>query len=137
MSEADDGLNSGRIRRLTQAALNVDVTLGRVEETASQIGVSLGHFKDVLDTFDGTLTTFADTLTALGASIDDVDRMLAQILGTRQGPDGLLERAERVLTTVDWVLTPLTVTRRISLGALGAVTGRAAGRAVTGPLPAD
>lgn len=125
MSEAPadqpNGVNAGRIRRLTQAALNVDVTLGRVEETAAEIGTSLDYFREVLETFDGTLDTFSETLTALGGSIDDIDRMLGEMLGTRQGVEGLLERAERVLMTVDWVLTPLTVARKIGTGTVSAV----------------
>ncbi|UGQ40868.1 hypothetical protein [Rhodococcus aetherivorans] len=89
---------SGRIRRLTQAALNADVTIARIEGVADGIGVSLANFDRVLGRFDEQLGDFAVAVDRLGASIDRVDLTLRKI--------------ERIVDTADWLLTPVTATRR-------------------------
>ncbi|MDM7487696.1 hypothetical protein QYS60_16680 [Rhodococcus sp. GXMU-t2271] len=104
---------SGRIRRLTQAALNADATIARVERAAEGIGVSLANFDRVLGRFDEQLGDFAVAVDRLGASIDRVDLTLRRI--------------ERIVDTADWLLTPVTAVRgqlsRLPTGMLPILSG--------------
>lgn len=106
-----DPAAAGRIRRLTQAALNADVTIGRVEGVVGEIGTSLDYFRNVLGTFDGTLDKFGGTLDSLVTSIDGIDDVVDALSDTQKDLDGLVSALGEVVSTVNWLLTPVHVAR--------------------------
>nr|WP_271214145.1 hypothetical protein [Rhodococcus wratislaviensis]GLK41548.1 hypothetical protein GCM10017611_84240 [Rhodococcus wratislaviensis] len=111
--EAAGGVDTaGRIRRLTQAALNADVTIGRVDGVAHEIGTSLDEFTRVLGRFDALLDKFADGLGTFAGTVRSVDGVVGSLAATEQDLDELLLRVGRIVETVDWLLTPATAARR-------------------------
>ncbi|WP_016883239.1 MULTISPECIES: hypothetical protein [unclassified Rhodococcus (in: high G+C Gram-positive bacteria)] len=107
-----DGVDTaGRIRRLTQAALNADVTIGRVDGVAHEIGTSLDEFARVLGRFDALLDKFADGLDTFAGTVRSVDGVVGSLTDPEQDLDELLLRVGRIVETVDWLLTPATAVR--------------------------
>ncbi|MDG3015549.1 hypothetical protein [Speluncibacter jeojiensis] len=103
---------SGRIRRLTQAALNADQTIGRIDGVAGDLSLSLEEFNRVLARFDETIDRFGGLLDGLAASIGTIDTVVGALARTQRNVDALLSGAERVVGTADWLLSPLTALRR-------------------------
>jgi ABC-type transporter Mla subunit MlaD len=108
---ADGDDTAGRIRRLTQAALNADVTIGRVDGVAHEIGTSLDEFARVLGRFDALLDKFADGLDTFAGTVRSVDGVVGSLTDPEQDLDELLLRVGRIVETVDWLLTPATAVR--------------------------
>lgn len=136
MSEPRSGLvagggdrdGAGRIRRLTQVALNADLTIERVEGVIGEIGSSLDYFRNVLGTFDGTLDKFGSTLDSLVTSIDGIDEVVGALSDTQRSLDGLVTDFGEIIATVNWLLTPVVVARvqlerLVDLPGAGAVNG--------------
>ncbi|MFZ2173552.1 MAG: hypothetical protein WAW17_05840 [Rhodococcus sp. (in: high G+C Gram-positive bacteria)] len=103
---------AGRLRRLTQAALNADVTMGRVDGVADEIGNSLDEFHRVLSRFEAMLDKFSAGLDGFADTVRSVDELVGFVAGTDQDLDQLLLRIGRIVETVDWLLTPAVVARR-------------------------
>lgn len=117
---------SGRIKRLTQAALNVDATLDRVGGVADELGMSLDDFQRVLVRMDALLEKFGGSLDEFAGTIDELNSVVRPLTADPEGIAQLIERADRVAATVDWALTPLTWVRAAADG-VPAIVGEAAG----------
>lgn len=121
---------SGRIRRLTQAALNADQTIGRIDGVAGDLSLSLEEFNRVLARFDETIDRFGGLLDGLAVSIGTIDTVVGALACTQRNVDALLSGAERVVGTADWLLSPLTTLR---LGWPGRATSGPDGKVGAGP----
>lgn len=128
-----DREGAGRIRRLTQAALNADLTIGRVEGVLGEIGSSLDYFRNVLGTFDGALDRFGNTLDSLVTSIEGIDDVVDSLTGTQQSLDGLVADFGEIIATVNWLLTPVSIART-QLARVAALPGAGAVNEALGVL---
>lgn len=107
---------SGRIKRLTQAALNVDATLDRVGGVAEDLGASLDDFQRVLGRMDALLERFGGSLDEFAGTIGELNSVVRPLTSDPDGVEELIARVERVVATVDWALTPLTWARAVTGG---------------------
>jgi len=94
-----------RIRRLTEAALNAESTLDRVDGLANGMSGVLddlshvvAHLDPSLDHLDAVLTSLKFELEGISESRADVDKLVAQV--------------GRILDLIEWLLTPAFVARQ-------------------------
>lgn len=103
-----------RIRKLAQAALNADVTVGQVDtileglsETLEDISKSTGNLDATLERFNDTISRINELAPRLHAV---VDRM-----------EGVVGRVERIVGIGESVILPLAATEQAVRGAVNKV----------------
>ena len=112
---------SARIRRLTQAALNVDATLDQVGTVADDLGVSLDEFRDVLGRMDAMLEKFGGSLDDFAGTVAELNSVVHPLTADREAAAVLATRIQRLVETIDWVCTPLRWAQAATGGVYGAL----------------
>ncbi len=99
-----------RIKTLTQAAMNADVTVGQLEdvlgglgETLTDLNDSLSHLNDAVDRLDNGLDHFEATL----GRIDDLMGRLVTLVAP---VEAIVERIDYMVGVGETVMSPLSVT---------------------------
>ena len=101
-----------RIKTLTQAAMNADVTVGQLEDvlgglgdTLTDLNNSLTHLNEAVDRLDGGLDHFEATL----ARIDDLMGRLVTLVAP---VEAIVERIDYMVGVGEMVMSPLSVTEQ-------------------------
>ncbi|MFZ2501905.1 MAG: hypothetical protein WAW88_04495 [Nocardioides sp.] len=115
------GRERQRLRKLAQAAMNADQTVGQVEGIVEDLGPVLQGLTGTIGELDGAIDNLETTLERLNASLDNVDNTVNRMAG-------VVTRLERVVSQVE-VLVSIGETAMKPLGAL-----ESAGRGVAGLL---
>ena len=103
-----------RLRTLTQAALNADVTVEQVDTLLTEHGDTLADLDKSTSGLDATLERFNDTITR-------IDELAPRRIGVVERLEGIVERVERIVGLGESVLAPWSVTESAVRGAVNAV----------------
>lgn len=124
--DGPDGPASGRLRRLTKAALNADRTIGRVDHVAEGLAESIDDFDRMLEKFEKSIDRFTIVLDRMAGSLDSMEGALGEFSATQRRAERLLGRVDEIVATAGWVISPLSLARRgaASLGGRRESDGR-------------
>lgn len=103
-----------RIRKLAQAALNADQTVGQVESLLADMGPLLAGLTTTTDSLDTTIATMDATLSKVDSTVEAMAGVVSRL-------EAVTSRVERVVLVMEVAIAPL-----------GAV--ESAGRAIAGRL---
>jgi flagellin-like hook-associated protein FlgL len=90
----EGGHERQRFRKLAQAAMNADVTVGQLDTIIGDLGGALTDFDRAMGEFDRTLGSF-------GAAMDDFSATLTRVDSTVTKMVAVVERIERVVGRVE------------------------------------
>lgn len=113
-----------RIKTLTQAAMNADVTVNQLEDllgglggTLSDLNTSLSNLNSAVDRLDAGLDHFEATL----SRIDDLMKRLVTLVAP---VEAIVERIDYMVGVGETVMSPLSVTEHAFRNMLSAVRER-------------
>lgn len=113
-----------RIKTLTQAAMNADVTVGQLEDVLSSLGNtmtdlnnSLARLNNAVDRLDGGLDHFEATL----GRIDDLMGRLVTLVAP---VEAIVERIDYMVGVGETVMSPLSVTEHAVRNMVNALRNR-------------
>jgi ABC-type transporter Mla subunit MlaD len=113
-----------RIKTLTQAAMNADVTVGQLEDvlgglgdTLTDLNNSLTRLNNAVDRLDGGMDHFEATL----GNIDDLMKRLVTLVAP---VEAIVERIDYMVSVGETVMSPLSVTEHAVRGAFNALRNR-------------
>ncbi len=113
-----------RLKTLTQAAMNADVTVNQLEGVLDGLGDTLGDLNDSLtrlntavDRLDGGLDHFEATL----SRIDDLMKRLVTLVAP---VEAIVERIDYMVGVGETVMSPLSVTEHAFRNMVNAVRDR-------------
>ena len=115
-----------RIRTLTQAAMNADVTVGQLEDvlgglgdTLTDLNNSLSNLNTAVDRLDAGLDHFEATL----GRIDDLMKRLVTLVAP---VEAIVERIDYMVSVGETVMSPLSVTEHAVRNMLNSLRNRTA-----------
>jgi len=118
MVDKGDGKNQrGRIRTLTQAALNADVTVSQVETILGDLGGTLDDMNKTIITLDTSIERFNET-------ISRIDELAPRLFGVVERMESIVERVESMVDLAESVIAPITATESAVRGALKSLLRR-------------
>ncbi|MGB6205660.1 ATPase [Mycobacterium sp.] len=113
-----------RIKTLTQAAMNADVTVGQLEDvlgglgdTLTDLNNSLSHLNEAVDRLDGGLDHFEATL----GRIDDLMGRLVTLVAP---VEAIVERIDYMVSVGETVMSPFSLTEHAFRNVVNAVRDR-------------
>ena len=114
-----------RIKTLTQAALNADVTVGQVDDVLTGLRETLTGLDTTIEGLDTALANLDITLARLNDSISKLDMLTSPLIAMVKQVEILVERFERIAGIGETMMTPIAATENALRGAVNAVRGRA------------
>ena len=116
MADRTTGTPRQRIKTITQAALNADVTLGQVEAlltglgpTLSELNGSLSNLNAAVERLDNSLDHFEGTL----SSLDDLARRLVALI---EPVEAIVERIDYIVNVGETMMSPFSATEHVLRG---------------------
>jgi hypothetical protein len=103
-----------RIRTLTQAALNADVTVEQVDAVLGDLGDALADLGNSTVGLDATMARFNETITR-------IDELAPRLIGVVERMEVIGDRVERIVGLGESVLAPWAATENAVRGALSAM----------------
>src|SRR4051812_5257056 len=103
-----------RIKTLTQAALNADVTVEQVDTLLTELGETLTDLDKSTSSLDATLVRFNDTITR-------IDELAPRLIGVVERLEAIVDRVERIVGLGESVIAPWSATENAVRGAVNAV----------------
>lgn len=113
-----------RLKTLTHAALNADLTVGQLEGVLANLGTSLNELNTSLSQLNITverLNSGLDHLEGTLSSLDDLARRLRTLVGPAAA---IVERLDAIMSLGEVMLAPLAVTEHALRGALDLLRNR-------------
>ena len=115
-----------RLKTLTQAAMNADVTVNQLEDvlgglgdTLTDLNNSLSNLNSAVDRLDGGLDHFEATL----SRIDDLMKRLVTLVAP---VEAIVERIDYMVSVGETVMSPLSVTEQAVRNLFNSLRNRAA-----------
>ncbi len=99
--------NSGRLRRLGQAALSAESALHRADHLTSNLTGTLDELTQVIGRLDPSLTRLEPALEQLTETLEKFDEEIESIRDIRYGAEDVITRVHNLLDLIEWLLTPL------------------------------
>jgi ABC-type transporter Mla subunit MlaD len=99
----------GRIRTLTQAALNADVTVSQVEAILGDLGDTLADLNKTTAVLDVTIDRFNDTITR-------IDELAPRLIAVVERLELIVDRVESMVTLAETVISPIVATENAVRG---------------------
>jgi ABC-type transporter Mla subunit MlaD len=103
-----------RIRTLTQAALNADVTVEQVDAVLGDLSDALSDLNNSTSGLDATLARFNETITR-------IDELAPRLIGVVERLEVIVDRVEKIVGLGEQVMAPWTATENAVRGAVNAV----------------
>jgi hypothetical protein len=103
-----------RIRTLTQAALNADVTVEMVETILTDLGGTLTVLDKTTVGLDETMDRFNETITR-------IDELAPRLFAMVDRLEAIVERVERIVGVGESVVAPWAATENVVRGAVSAI----------------
>lgn len=107
----DNGGGRQRLKTLTQAALNADVTVEQVDALLTGLGQTLDDLDRSTTGLDTTLARFNETITR-------IDELAPRLIAVVERLEVIVDRVERIVGVGESVIAPLTVTENVVRGAV-------------------
>jgi ABC-type transporter Mla subunit MlaD len=108
------GTGRQRLKTLTQAALNADVTV-------EQVGALLGGLGETLTDLDKSTSGLDATLERFNETISSIDELAPRLISVVERLEAIVSRVERIVEIGESVMAPWAATENAVRGAVNAV----------------
>ncbi len=115
-----------RIKTLTQAAMNADVTVGQLEDLLSGLGDTLTDLNNSLARLNNAVDRLDDGLDHFEATLSRIDDLMNRLVTLVAPVEAIVERIDYMVSVGETVMSPLSVTEHAVRGALNALRNRTA-----------
>lgn len=99
-----------RIKTLTQAAMNADVTVNQLEDLLGGLGDTLTDLNDSLTNLNTAVDRLDDGLDHFEATLSRIDDLMQRLLTLVAPVEAIVERIDYMVGVGETVMSPLSVT---------------------------
>ena len=114
-----------RIKTLTQAAMNADVTVNQLEGVLGGLGETLGDLNDSLTRLNTAVDRLDAGLDHFEATLGRIDDLMKRLVTLVAPVEAIVERIDYMVSVGETVMSPLSVTEHAVRGAFNALRNRA------------
>jgi ABC-type transporter Mla subunit MlaD len=115
-----------RIKTLTQAAMNADVTVNQLEDVLSGLGDTLTDLNESLSRLNGAVDRLDDGLDHFEATLSRIDELMKRLVNLVAPVEAIVERIDYMVSVGETVMSPLSMTEHAVRGAFNALRNRTA-----------
>jgi ABC-type transporter Mla subunit MlaD len=114
-----------RIKTLTQAAMNADVTVNQLEGVLGGLGDTLGDLNDSLTRLNTAVDRLDAGLDHFEATLGRIDDLMKRLVTLVAPVEAIVERIDYMVSVGETVMSPLSVTEHAVRGVFNALRNRA------------
>lgn len=101
----------GRLRTLTQAALNADLTVSQAEAILGDLGETLADMNRTIVVLDTSIERFNETITR-------IDELAPRLIGVVAQMESIVDRVEIMVGLAETLMSPIAATENAVRGVL-------------------
>jgi ABC-type transporter Mla subunit MlaD len=113
-----------RIKTLTQAAMNADVTVNQLEDVLGGLGDTLGDLNTSLSNLNSAVARLDDGLDHFEATLGRIDDLMRRLVTLVAPVEAIVERIDYMVGIGETVMSPLSVTEHAVRNAFNALRNR-------------
>jgi ABC-type transporter Mla subunit MlaD len=113
-----------RIKTLTQAAMNADVTVNQLEDVLSGLGETLTDLNESLSRLNGAVDRLDGGLDHFETTLSRIDELMNRLLSLVAPVEAIVERIDYMVSVGETVMSPLSMTEHAVRGAFNALRNR-------------
>jgi ABC-type transporter Mla subunit MlaD len=113
-----------RLKTLTQAAMNADVTVNQLEGVLGGLGDTLTDLNDSLSNLNNAIGRLDGGLDHFEATLGRIDDLMQRLVTLVAPVEAIVERIDYIVGVGETVMTPLSVTEHAVRNMLNAVRDR-------------
>jgi ABC-type transporter Mla subunit MlaD len=114
-----------RIKTLTQAAMNADVTVNQLEDVLGGLGDTLGDLNDSLSRLNTAVDRLDAGLDHFEATLSRIDDLMKRLVTLVAPVEAIVERIDYMVSVGETVMSPLSVTEHAFRNLINSVRDRA------------
>ena len=115
----EDGHERQRFRKLAQAAMNADVTVGQLDTIIGDLGGALTDFDRAMGEFDRTLGSFGAAMDDFSATLARVDSTVTKMVAVVERIERVVGRVENIVDVAETLIAPVASAEAMVRGLLG------------------
>jgi ABC-type transporter Mla subunit MlaD len=113
-----------RIKTLTQAAMNADVTVNQLEDVLGGLGDTLGDLNTSLSNLNSAIDRLDNGLDHFEATLGRIDDLMRRLVTLVAPVEAIVERIDYMVGVGETVMSPLSVTEHAVRNAFNAIRNR-------------
>jgi ABC-type transporter Mla subunit MlaD len=113
-----------RLKTLTQAAMNADVTVNQLEDVLGGLGDTLGDLNDSLTRLNTAVDRLDAGLDHFEATLSRIDDLMKRLVTLVAPVEAIVERIDYMVSVGETVMSPLSVTEHAFRNMINAVRDR-------------
>jgi ABC-type transporter Mla subunit MlaD len=113
-----------RLKTLTQAAMNADVTVNQLEGVLGGLGETLGDLNDSLTRLNTAVDRLDAGLDHFEATLGRIDDLMKRLVTLVAPVEAIVERIDYMVSVGETVMSPLSVTEHAFRNMITAVRDR-------------
>jgi ABC-type transporter Mla subunit MlaD len=113
-----------RLKTLTQAAMNADVTVNQLEDVLGGLGDTLGDLNDSLSRLNTAVDRLDAGLDHFEATLSRIDDLMKRLVTLVAPVEAIVERIDYMVGVGETVMSPLSVTEHAFRNVVNAVRDR-------------
>jgi len=113
-----------RLKTLTQAAMNADVTVNQLEDVLGGLGDTLGDLNDSLTRLNTAVDRLDAGLDHFEATLSRIDDLMKRLVTLVAPVEAIVERIDYMVSVGETVMSPLSVTENAFRNMISAVRDR-------------
>lgn len=117
-----------RIKTLTQAAMNADVTVGQLEDVLGGLGDTLADLNNSLSNLNTAIDRLDGGLDHFEATLGRIDDLMSRLVTLVAPVEAIVERIDYIVGIGETVMTPFSLTEQAFRNVLDAVRNRSVRR---------
>jgi ABC-type transporter Mla subunit MlaD len=114
-----------RLKTLTQAAMNADVTVNQLEDVLGGLGDTLGDLNDSLARLNTAVDRLDAGLDHFEATLGRIDDLMKRLVTLVAPVEAIVERIDYMVSVGETVMSPLSVTEHAFRNMINALRDRA------------
>jgi ABC-type transporter Mla subunit MlaD len=115
-----------RIKTLTQAAMNADVTVNQLEDLLGGLGDTLTDLNDSLSNLNTAVDRLDAGLDHFEATLSRIDELMKRLLTLVAPVEAIVERIDYMVSVGETVMSPLSMTEHAVRNAFNSLRNRTA-----------
>jgi ABC-type transporter Mla subunit MlaD len=113
-----------RLKTLTQAAMNADVTVNQLEDILGGLGETLTDLNDSLSKLNGAVERLDGGLDHFEATLGRIDDLMKRLVTLVAPVEAIVERIDYMVAVGETVMSPFSVTEHAFRNMINAVRDR-------------
>lgn len=115
-----------RIKTLTQAAMNADVTVNQLEDVLGGLGDTLSDLNNSLSNLNGAVNRLDAGLDHFEATLGRIDDLMKRLVTLVAPVEAIVERIDYMVSIGETVMSPLSATEHAVRNVLNSLRNRTA-----------